>query len=214
MAATDLFVYATPISAYCCKLRLALALKGLDVAEVAPPGGYASAAYRAIVPQGTIPALVDGDFVLTESDAIIEYLDETGVGRPIIPQEPKARARVRAISRFIDTRLEPSARALFPLVGGVAPVPEAIRAAVVRNLAMLGQLAGQGPYLAGDAPGLPDCGFWAVHAVLDALDRALGLDLPPLTIAVTGGTPASCAPHIAAYRATLSDWMKQKGGGR
>ena len=155
MAATEIVIYGTQISVYCCKLRLALALKGLDVAEMPPPGGYASAAYRAIVPQGTIPALVQGDFVLTESDAIVEYLDDIGAGRPLLPQDAQARARARALSRFMDTRLEPAARALFPFVGGDAPVPEDVRATLVRHLETLDLLAGPGPYLGGAVPGLP-----------------------------------------------------------
>ena len=80
---TDFTLFATPVSVYSCKVRVGLALKGLDWAEVPPPGGYGSAEYRAIVPQGTVPALAHGRFVLAESDAILEYLDEVGAGAPL-----------------------------------------------------------------------------------------------------------------------------------
>lgn len=213
MAATELALYATPMSVYCCKLRLALALKGLSLPEIAPPGGYTSAAYRAIVPQGTIPALVQGDVVLAESDAIVEYLDEIGAGRTLMPRDPMARAKARALSRFIDTRLEPSVRALFPLVGGVDPVPEALRSILLRNLDTLERLSGDGPYLAGDTPGLPDCGLWAVSIVLAALDGALGLELPQPAKAGTGDALPVTAPLIADYRAQMAGWVASKGGG-
>jgi len=213
MAATELALYATPMSVYCCKLRLALALKGLALPEIAPPDGYTSATYRAIVPQGTIPALVQGDFVLAESDAIVEYLDEIGAGQPLMPQDPMARARARALSRFIDTRLEPSVRALFPLIGGGDPVPEGLRAALLRNLDTLERLAGDGSYVAGDTPGLPDCGLWAVAIVLAALDGALGLGLPTPAKADTGEALPATAPLIAEYRAQMAAWVASKGGG-
>jgi glutathione S-transferase len=213
MAETERVLYGLPISVYSCKLRLALALKGVELPETPPPGGYASATYRAIVPQGTIPALVEGDFVLTESDAIVEYLDETGVGRPLLPAEPRARARARALSRLVDTRLEPAVRALFPLVGAGQPVPVAARDALLRPLTTLMELAGDGPFLSGlSSPGLPDCGIWAVGTVLETLDDVLGLDLPlPALIRAGDGVPAT-APHLATYRAVLADWAAQKTG--
>lgn len=209
MAATDRTLYGTALSVYCCKLRLALALKGLALPETPPPDGYASAAYRAIVPQGTVPALVEGDFVLTESDVIIEYLDEVGAGRPLLPQDARARARARALSSFIDTRLEPAARALFPLVGARQPVPDAARDALLRPLDVLAQLATDGPYLSGCAmPGLPDCGFWAVRSVLEALDVALDLRLP---LPDADNPPTSdSAEVLSAYRRTLADWVAQR----
>ncbi|WP_306046204.1 glutathione S-transferase family protein [Nioella sp. MMSF_3534] len=213
MAGVERILYGLPISVYSCKLRLALALKEIDLPETPPPGGYASATYRALVPQGTIPALVEGDFVLTESDAIVEYLDETGIGRPLLPREPRARARARALSRLVDTRLEPAVRALFPLVGAGQPVPEAARNAILRPLEMLEKLAGDGPFLSGFShPGLPDCGLWAVGAVLGTLDEVLGLHLPqPALIRAGDGVPAT-APHLATYRAVLADWAAQKTG--
>ncbi len=212
MAATEFLVYATPISVYSCKLRLALALKGLDWTEAAPPGGYGSAAYRRIVPQGTVPALVHGSFVLAESDAIIEYLDEIGAGPPLLPQGAQARARARAVSRFIDTRLEPALRALFLLVGSGKRAPTDARAALHRHLGTLGTLAGPGPYLTGARPGLPDCGLWAVAAVLGTLDRVLALDLPASALAAAGDTVPEIATHLEAYRSVLADWVAAREG--
>jgi glutathione S-transferase len=212
MAATELTLYATPISVYCCKLRLALALKGLYLPEIAPPDGYVSAAYRAIVPQGTIPALVHDGFVLAESDAIVEYLDEIGAGQPLMPQDPRERARSRALSRFIDMRLEPSVRALFPLVGAGKPVPDPTRAALLRQIETLERLAGDGPYLAGGQPGLPDCGLWAVAIVLEAAGGALALGLPRPSGAGAGDGVPACAPLMAEYRAQMAAWVTSKGG--
>jgi len=211
MGGTDFTLYGTPASVYSCKVRLALALKGLHWTELTPPGGYGSADYKMIVAQGTVPALVHGYFILAESDAIIEYLDDIGAGPPLLPPDAQTRGRARAMSRFIDTRLEPAARALFPLVGTGASVPDAARAALVDHLDTLGRMSGPGPFLTGSGPSLPDCGFWPVAAVLAMLDDALELDLPSVSLALAGDTPPVVAPYLADYRAMLAGWAQSKG---
>lgn len=211
MAGTEFLLYATPVSVYACKVRLALALKGLDWAEAVPPGGYGSAEYRRIVAQGTVPALDHGGFVLAESDTIIEYLDEIGAGPALLPAEPQARARARELSRMIDTRLEPAARALFALVGTDTSVPDRARGTLRRHLDTLDALAGPGPFLGGARPGMPDCGLWAVAAVLAMLTRSLRLDMAPPRLAQMGDTLPAAAPHLAAYRAALDSWAHARG---
>jgi glutathione S-transferase len=208
MGTTDFTLYATPVSVYCCKVRVGLALKGLDWAEMHPPGGYGSAEYRAIVSQGTVPALVHDGFVLAESDAILEYLDEIGAGSPLLPPAPRDRARARALSRFVDTRLEPAARALFAFVGG-APVPDDRRDALRRHIDTLSALAGSGPYLGGATPALPDCGLFAVAEVLAMLGRTLALPLPDLT--GPGRAHPVAGPHLRTYGIVLADWARAKG---
>jgi len=87
------------------RLRAALNLKGLDYAYVAHhlrKGEHRAEAFLAINPQGLVPALVleDGG-VLTQSLAIIEYLDEIHPEPPLLPREPRARARMRALAYAI-----------------------------------------------------------------------------------------------------------------
>jgi glutathione S-transferase len=211
MAGTEFALYATPVSVYSCKVRLALALKGLTWTEIAPPGGYGSADYRTIVPQGTVPALVHGDFVLAESDAIIEYLDDIGAGPKLLPAEPRARARARAISRLIDTRLEPGLRALFPQVGTGNLVTDGTRTALCGHIDALSRLAGPGPFLNGAAPGLPDCALWPVALLQSMLERTLKLSLPSPALAEAGHAVPAAAPYLAAYRQALSDWARSRG---
>lgn len=208
MAATELTLYATPVSVYACKVRVGLALKGLDWVEVHPPGGYGTSEYKAIVPQGTVPALVHGGFVLAESDSILEYLDEIGAGPALLPQGPRDRARLRALSRFVDTRVEPAARALFAWVGG-ASVPATQYDTLMRHLETMAGMAGPGPYLGGATPALPDCGLFAVAEVLAMLGRALALPLPDLTAA--GRAHPQTGPHLRAYCAVLADWARSRG---
>jgi glutathione S-transferase len=153
-------LYTTPLSSFSCKVRLALALKGVSIDERMPPGGYRSPDYRAIVPTGRVPGLVDGDFVLGESDAIIEYLDETRAGPDLMPSNPQGRAQARFLSRFNDFYLDPPLRALFGELDPRARSTERVtqRATeIIDRLAELEDAIDPKPYLAGQAPSLADC---------------------------------------------------------
>ena len=111
-------LYNVPVSSYGAKVRIILQHKGLDWTEAAPPDGYGSAAYKRIVPAGTVPAIIHGGLTLADSEAIAEYLDESFPTPPMMPADVTARARARELSRFHDTRLEPVLRSFF---GQVAP---------------------------------------------------------------------------------------------
>ncbi len=155
-----MILYATPLSSFCCKVRLAFALKGVTVEERMPPGGYRSQDYRAILVTGRVPGLVDGDFVLGESDAIIEYVDETQPGPDLLPPDPKARARCRVVSRFNDFYIDPPLRALFPELDPRLRSIERVtqRAAELSDrFAELDELVGAGPFLVDRVPTLADC---------------------------------------------------------
>ncbi len=64
--------------------------------------------YLAVNPEGTIPALVHGDRVLTESTPIMEYVDEAFDGPSLRPQDPAARWRMRWWMRYFDAYFAPS----------------------------------------------------------------------------------------------------------
>jgi len=93
------------------RVRVALNLKGLDYRYVAHHlrrGEQRSESYRAINRQMLVPSLelADGT-VLTQSLAIMEYLDEVYPEPPLLPAEPAARARVRAIAQAIACEIHP-----------------------------------------------------------------------------------------------------------
>ena len=213
-----MILYQLPVSLYSAKVRFALALKGAQVELREPPGGsYRSEAYRALVPAGTIPALADGDLLLTESDAIIEYIDEVGAGPKLVPGDARSRARVRMISRYHDFHLEPRVRALFPRLAlqGPArtPAPEEVQR-LAEKLALIAISADPaGPFVAGATPSMADCGLAATHAWLAVLPGALGfaLAVPPRidgAVAALEGTAAG--PLIAAYRTLVRDWISAR----
>jgi maleylacetoacetate isomerase len=95
------------------RVRIALNLKGLAHDTVGihlsrDGGRHHGADYRAINPQMRVPALrLDGGEVLTQSLAIIDYLDETCPDPPLLPRDPVARAKIRAVALTIACDIHP-----------------------------------------------------------------------------------------------------------
>jgi len=92
------------------RLRIALNLKGLDheLEFVSlPKKANFDPEFTALNPQQLLPILVDGDDVLLQSMAIIEYLDETYPDPALMPDTPSQRAYVRAISHGIACDISP-----------------------------------------------------------------------------------------------------------
>jgi glutathione S-transferase/GST-like protein len=79
--------------------------------------------YLAVNPQGTIPAMLHGERVLTESTAIMEYVDEVFEGPRLMPADPRDRWRVRWWMKFMDQWLAPS----FSMIGWKMFVGPAVR---------------------------------------------------------------------------------------
>lgn len=208
-------LYELPLSLYSVKVRLALALKGLDIERREPPGGYRSDAYRAIVPSATIPALIDGDLVLPESDAIVAYLDECFPERLAIPGTPKERARARMLTRLIDLRLEAKIRLLFPQVAPANRNEEIVDSVLyaANQAAELieDMLDPSGPFAAGPTPSLADCALLATFSWHDAIWPALGEPVqhgPRTERALAAGkAEPRLGPVIAAYAPLVEDWV-------
>jgi glutathione S-transferase len=93
------------VSPYVRKVLACLELKGLDY-EVDPiTPFFGDEEFGRLSPLRRIPVLVDGDFVLTDSTVICEYLEEAFPDPPLLPREQKERAQARWLEEFADTRL-------------------------------------------------------------------------------------------------------------
>lgn len=106
----ELYSYFRSSAAY--RVRIALNLKGLQydyrAVHLLKDGGQQLAPqYCALNPNALVPALVDGDAVLTQSLAIVEYLEETHPQPPLLPSDALGRARVRAIAQTIACDIHP-----------------------------------------------------------------------------------------------------------
>lgn len=92
------------------RCRIALNLKGLDVESRnidLLKAEQRSADYLALNPQGLVPSLEVGGMVLTQSLAIIEWIDETYPQFPLLPEDKDLRAQVRAFAQVIACDIHP-----------------------------------------------------------------------------------------------------------
>jgi maleylpyruvate isomerase len=93
------------------RVRIALNLKGLVASQVShhlAKGEHKQAGYVALNPQGLVPSLeLDDGTVLTQSLAIIEWLEETYPKPPLLPSDPVRRAKVRAFVLAIACEIHP-----------------------------------------------------------------------------------------------------------
>ncbi len=92
------------------RVRIALALKGLEYDYVPvnlPANEQMGESYAAVAASRLVPLLKDGDAVLTQSLAIVEYLDETHPQPPLLPADPAGRARVRALALDVACEIHP-----------------------------------------------------------------------------------------------------------
>lgn len=211
-------LYATTGSLYSAKVRIALACKGLEWDEVEPEGGYRSAAYRQLVPRGTVPALEIDGHLLVDSEAIIEYIEEVYPAPPLLPVEPLARAHIRSLSRFHDTALEPAVRALFPAMREKGSPAAASVERIKACLAIFARIANPSPLLAGTALCMADCGYPVTFATLEIIASYLGIDLdwPPAVLRYRAALEnvAAVGAVLIPYRDITTKWAQSARGVR
>jgi len=159
------------------RLRAALNLKRLDYDYVPVhlvKGAHRAAPYTTLNPQGLVPALeLEDGTVLTQSLAIMEWLDEAYPDRPpLLPEGPVARARVRALAQMIALEIHPvnNLRVMNHHAAAVGGDAEAVKRAWFQHWvhttfvpleAMLATSPDTGLYCHGDRPGTADCCLYA-----------------------------------------------------
>lgn len=173
------------------RVRIALRLKNLDPAYRGVnirTGEHRDAQYvEHVNPSAVVPALVDGEFSLGQSLAIIDWLDTRYPEPRLIPVEPELRARVLEVSYLIGCDIHPvnNLRILKYLQDVVKVTPEAKDAwyrhwidegmAGVERLLARAATTHDGPWCFGQAPTLADC--CVVPQIANAL--RMGCDLSP-----------------------------------
>ncbi|MCB1878281.1 MAG: maleylacetoacetate isomerase [Chromatiales bacterium] len=108
MAGIQLYDHWRSSSAF--RVRIALNYKDVEYVAISvdPAAGEADqAAYRAVNPMGSVPTLVDGERVFTQSLAIIEYLDDAFPEPPLLPHSARDRAHARAMAQMIASDVQP-----------------------------------------------------------------------------------------------------------
>lgn len=103
-------LYSTANSTFCRRVRVALHEKGLAAEEIeTPPPARREPGYRALNPYGRIPTLVDGELVLYESAAILQYLEDRHPEPALVPPDPAGRALAAMHVKLCDLEFTPHA---------------------------------------------------------------------------------------------------------
>ena len=203
-----LFDYWRSSASY--RVRIALALKGVDYDRVAVnlvAAEQLSADNRARNPQGLVPTLEVDGVPITQSMAIIDWIDATYPHPPLYPAEPMARARALSQAMLIVADIHPvdNMRVLKRLEtqfgADQAAKDDWYRHWIATGFAALEQVAGDAPFLGGDTPGVAD--LCLVPQIYNARRFALRLDDYPRLVAIDAAAnalPAFAAAHPDAVK--------------
>ncbi|MBK5518231.1 glutathione S-transferase family protein [Pseudomonas sp. TH10] len=174
-------LYGFSVSNYYNMVKLALLEKGLPFEEV-PFYAGTSAEALAISPRGKVPVLgVDAGFI-NETAIILEYLEQTQQGTPLLPSDPFERAQVLAIAKEIELYIELPGRACYGEAFFGMTLPDAIKEKTKTELllgfASLGRHARFAPFVAGDSLSVADLYFlYSVPLACAVGQKLFGIDL-------------------------------------
>ena len=212
-------LFSLPVSTYSAKVRIALGLKQLDCTISPPPGGYSTDEYMKLVPLGTIPALRVDDQYFSESDVIMEFLEDAYPQVSLLTDDALKRVQHRFLARYHDIWLEPHLRRTFAHVDPATRDQQELDDHLNKfeeRLQKLDTLFKAEPFMVGDSIGYADCAFPATIELADILlpvfgrELKLGPNMSRWRDAVLAN-PVVKAVTDESRQATL-DWMNAGGG--
>ena len=199
-------LYGFPVSNYTNMVELALLEKGLPYEYVLTFPAQ-TAEFLAKSPRGKVPALGTPKGFISETNVILDYLEDSGEGKPLLPADPYARAKVRALVKEIELYIELPARSCFQEAFFGSSVSDAIKNKAREDLragfATLKRHGAFAPYVAGDAFTQADIVF------LYSVDLAAAVARQLFDLDLLGEIPAAGAllqrlgerPHVQAIAA-------------
>jgi len=132
-------------------------------------------------PRGKVPFLETPQGFINEASVILDYLEDTGKGKPLLPSDPYARAMVRALTKEIELYIELPARTCYMEVFFGGKVPDAIKAKaredLVAGFATLKRHGRFAPYVAGDTFTFADIIFlYSIDLAANVGRQLFGID--------------------------------------
>ena len=166
----------TPISNFYNKVKLVLLEKGIAFEEV-PALMSQDESTLVKSPMGKVPYIeVDGKY-LAESQAIVEFLEETHPSSPLYPKDAWERAKVREINQILELYIDGPGRALIGPVFFGAPLGEEIKARVrtewERGVKGLQRVVRFAPFIAGSTLTYADCAAYNHLQLTGILSNAI-----------------------------------------
>ena len=172
-----------PVSNYYNKVKLALLEKGVPFAEEVVLTKSTDEAVMNASPLGKIPFIRTEHGALSESQAILDYIEAAWPQPALLPTDAFAAAKVRELTTYIDWHLEMTARQLYGAAFfGAEPLSAAnlarIRKQLETHIAAFKKLAKFSPYVAGDSFTQADCAAFASLPLVGMASKvAFGEDL-------------------------------------
>ena len=172
-----------PVSNYYNKVKLALLEKGVTFTEETVMTKRTDAAVLSASPLAKIPFIRTADGGISESQVIMDYLEDAYPQVSLMPKDPFAKAKVRELATYIDWHLEITARELYgqAFFGGAAVSDSSkarIRAQLERNIDAFKQLAKFAPFVAGSTFSQADCSAYVSLPLVGMASRIVfGEDL-------------------------------------
>ncbi len=168
-------------SNYVNMVKFALREKGLEF-EQATLYPSQEEAVLSLSPMGKVPVLETGGVFLSETNVILEYLDETTEGPALYPGDPLEKAQVKQLVKHIELYLELPARRCYPEVffgGQVSDETKAqTREALLKGIRALARKARWQPFLAGDQLTAADVFFlYSADLAKAVAGKLFGMDL-------------------------------------
>lgn len=205
-------LHGFPVSNYTNMVAFALLEKGVpfEYVQTMPDQG---SEFLAKSPRGKVPFLETPQGYINETSVILDYLEDAGQGKPLLPQDPYERAVARCLVKEIEIYIELPARSCFAEAFFGGKVPDAIKAKarddLLAGFATLKRHGRFSPYVAGDMLTTADIMF------LYSVDLAAGVGKQLFGLDLLGEMPAAQAlllqlgenPHAKSIAATRDAGM-------
>jgi glutathione S-transferase len=214
-------LHGTALSNYYNKVKLVLLEKGLEFSEHMVRPGSTDHTVLEASPVGKIPYLLTADGPLSESQAILEYLEALQPQPPLLPSSAYSAAKVRELCLFIDLNLELVVRPLYAqaFFGGEvdSKLAARIRPTLEKNLSGFKRLARFDPYVAGEHFTWADCCAWVSLPLLGLATKAVygenflqtqDIDIKPYTLLIE---ERASAQRVKTEREVVQKAMIAKG---